>query len=76
MKIPQRDINLSRKLHNMTHQAGLIINILLDPKAENPPEQLQNVELVGLENQLFDCISAIREYRRKISPIEIRGQRG
>ena len=72
-KIPQRDVNLSRKLHNMTHQAGLIINILLDPDADH--EVLQRMEIEGLENQMFDCISACREYRRKTSPIEVKGQR-
>jgi hypothetical protein len=75
-KIPQRDVNLSRKLHNMSHQAGLVINVLLDPKAEVPDEHLQEVEIVGLENQMFDCIAACREYRRKVSPIELKGQRG
>jgi hypothetical protein len=78
-KIPQRDINLSRKLHNMTHQAGLIINVLLDPNAESGPiseRHLQDVEIVGLENQMFDCIAACREYRRKVNPVELKGQRG
>lgn len=76
MKVPQRDVNLARKLHNMSHQAGAIIYVLLDPEAETPVEHLQNVELTGLENQMLDCIGFIREYRRKVNPVEVRGQRG
>jgi len=75
-KIPQRDVNLSRKLHNMAHQAGLVINVLLDPEAETTHEHLTDVDIVGLEQQMFDCISACREYRRKVTPIELKGQRG
>jgi hypothetical protein len=72
MKTLQRDVNLARKL---AKTGGALLNTatnLLDPELEmHDKDGLFKMH----EDQLLDCISFIREYRRRVNPIELKGQR-
>jgi hypothetical protein len=72
MKTPQRDVNLARRLVRIGNQTlGLGAELLLDPIKQPELDSM----LTQLENGLLDAISACREYRRKVNPIELKGQR-
>lgn len=65
----QRDTNLVSSLFNMARSIMNISELICT--GGRPPA----VMLEALEQSCLDLLAFSREYRRKVSPIEIKGQR-
>ncbi len=76
-RIPQRDVNLARKMTRLGTHLLLHSQSLLDPSHASERELSDSDGTAEhiLEDELLDMHSALREYRRKINPIEQKGQR-
>jgi hypothetical protein len=68
-RIPQRNANLAAKMMSTGLMCIGTSQLLVDPTKELPFNSRD------LEDSLLDTLAAIREYKRKVNPIELKGQR-
>lgn len=69
-KIPQRNVNLANKMNRVARYALVAAEVLSRP-GDDSSSAIENAQEVFL-----DGIAAIRDFRRKTTPIELKGQRG
>jgi hypothetical protein len=67
-KIPQRNVNLAEKYNQLARLLLLCNSELL--KGEVNEERLRS-----MSDSLLDGITSTREFIRKVTPIELKGQR-
>lgn len=72
-RIPQRDVNLANVLISTAMHLLQSARNLTDPARDRNEKVL---DIVYSSDRAFDAQMSIREYLRKVNPVETKGQRG
>jgi hypothetical protein len=73
MKTPQSNVNLAAKYSLLAQHLLASMQMLLEPKKVISSEKMV---LDALSDELLGAIMATKEFTRKVSPIELVGNRG